>query len=58
MNRKKAILILASLESMLLAMTLTLYFNGAIGLKAFAAAIIAVSLAMAVAIFVVFKKTE
>ena len=58
MNRKKAILMVAALESFLLAMLLVLFFSGALGLHAFLIAAIALGFVSTGVMFVVFKNTE
>ena len=58
MNRKKAIVLLAMMEAMLIPPLIILYMNGLIGVYGLMSAILALSILTTGIMFVIFKKTD
>ncbi len=56
MNRKKAILLWSSLESMLLAMLLVLFISGSLPLRLFIAVVVLLALVSLAVVMVIIRK--
>ncbi len=56
MNRKKAILLWSSLESMLLAMLLVLFISGSLPLRLFIAVVVLLAVVSLAVVMVIFRK--